>query len=163
MVYMEDMLPYLYTPTVGEACQRYHQLPIATYGLYLSAEERDSFLDKFQKLENQDSIAIIVVTDGERILGLGDLGTGGMGISEGKSLLYIAAGGVSPSAVLPVCLDVGTNNSSLLNDPKYPGLRRERLTEPDYDDVLNRFISALLSWKRHVCLQVKFLQIFLHF
>ena len=131
----EELLPFLYTPTVGEACQRYHALPIPTYGLFLSATHAGSFLQKLRALPQQD-VAVVVVTDGERILGLGDLGAGGMGISEGKSLLYTAAAGVPPSAILPVCLDVGTNNEGLLKDPGYHGLRQRRLTGAAYDAVM---------------------------
>jgi len=147
------MLPYLYTPTVGEACQRYHALPIPTYGLYLRATDSGNFLSMLRSLPHQDEIFVVVVTDGERILGLGDLGAGGMGISEGKSLLYTAAAGVTPSAILPVCIDVGTANASLLNDSSYKGLRQPRLTGAVYEAVLEEFISALKMWRPHVVLQ----------
>lgn len=96
---------------------------------------------------------IVVVTDGERVLGLGDLGTGGMGIVEGKSLLYTAAAGVYPFSILPVCLDVGTSNAALLRDPSYPGLAQPRLSRKEYEAVVERFISALLSWRPNVVLQ----------
>lgn len=162
VLYMEEMLPYLYTPTVGEACQKYHKLPIRMYGLLLRADERGKFLEKLRALPNQEEIGIIVVTDGERILGLGDLGTCGMGISEGKSLLYVAAAGVPPVSVLPVCIDVGTNNESLLADPKYFGIRKRRLVGSEYDAVMDEFVTALKYWKRHVCLQVNFFQCISH-
>lgn len=148
----EEMLPYLYTPTVGEACQRYHALPIPTYGLYLRATNSGNFLSMMRSLPQQD-IQVVVVTDGERILGLGDLGAGGMGISEGKSLLYTAAAGVDPSAILPVCIDVGTANPSLLNDPSYKGLRQPRLTGAAYEAVIEEFISALKTWRPNAVLQ----------
>jgi malate dehydrogenase (oxaloacetate-decarboxylating)(NADP+) len=105
---MEEILPLVYTPTVGEACQQYHRIGVPTYGLYLRATDRGTFLDRLRALPaNQQGVRVAVVTDGERILGLGDLGTGGMGISEGKSLLYTAAAGVPPHQILPLMLDVG--------------------------------------------------------
>jgi hypothetical protein len=149
--HMETVLPYLYTPTVGEACMHYHTLNIPTYGMYLPATEKGSFLRKLQALPNQN-VAIVVVTDGERILGLGDLGAGGMGIAEGKSLLYTAAAGVDPLALLPVCLDVGTNNTALLSDRLYPGLRRRRLVGQEFEELMEEFVTALISWRPHVCL-----------
>lgn len=153
MSYTEDLLPFLYTPTVGEACQRYHRLPISTYGLYLRATDAGSFLDRLRTVPPENNTAIVVVTDGERILGLGDLGAGGMGISEGKSLLYTAAAGVPPSAILPVCLDVGTSNRSLVQDSAYKGLRRARITGPAYDAIIRDFVSALRAWRPHIVLQ----------
>ena len=150
----EDCLPYLYTPTVGEACQRYHSLPIPTYGLYLRATDAGNFLSIMRALPpSVQDARVVVVTDGERILGLGDLGTGGMGISEGKSLLYTAAAGVPPSAILPVCLDVGTNTQSLLDDVNYKGLRQRRLLGPAYEAIVAEFIAALKAWRPHVVLQ----------
>jgi malate dehydrogenase (oxaloacetate-decarboxylating)(NADP+) len=153
--YTEDLLPFLYTPTVGEACIRYHQLPIPTYGVYLRSTEIDNFASILHNLPTSRyrGVQIVVVTDGERILGLGDLGTGGMGIVEGKSLLYTAAAGVFPSSILPVCLDVGTSNAALLRDPNYPGLPRPRSTGKEYETVIERFVSALLSWRPNVVLQ----------
>ena len=122
MRHTEEVLPFIYTPTVGEACQRYHVLPLETHGLYLSLADRGQVIKKLHALGRSD-VRVIVITDGERILGLGDLGTNGMGISEGKITLYTAAAGVDPSHCLPVCLDLGTNNKELLADPKYPGSR----------------------------------------
>lgn len=150
----EDVLPFLYTPTVGEACQRYHQLGIPTYGLYLRASERGRFLELLQALPaHQQNISVVVVTDGERILGLGDLGAGGMGISEGKSLLYTAAAGVPPHAILPICLDVGTNNVALREDPQYHGLRQPRLAGAEYNAIVAELVAALQEWRPHVVLQ----------
>ncbi|PRW57539.1 NADP malic enzyme [Chlorella sorokiniana] len=152
MEHTEECLPFLYTPTVGEACQKYHRIGVPTYGLYLHASERGRFLDLLRAYPQQD-IRVVVVTDGERILGLGDLGAGGMGISEGKSLLYTAAAGVPPHQILPVVLDVGTNNQALLDDPQYAGLRQRRVTGAEYDSLVEEFIRALKAWRPHVLLQ----------
>lgn len=166
--YCQELLPYLYTPTVGEACQKYHRLPIPTYGVYVRADchvraeargmtRRDVILEKLKHIRRDlydaDEIQVVVVTDGERILGLGDLGVGGMGISEGKSLLYTAAAGVSPRRVLPVCLDVGTNNEDLLNDEEYFGMKQQRLVGDAYHAFIEDFIQALKAWRTHVVLQ----------
>lgn len=148
----EEILPYVYTPTVGQACTEYHKLGIPTYGVYLRATDKGHFLAKLRAYPEQN-IRVIVVTDGERILGLGDLGAGGMGISEGKSLLYTAAAGVPPHQILPVCLDVGTNNKSLLEDPEYKGLRQPRVTGKAFEELVEEFIAALRAWQPHVLLQ----------
>lgn len=156
----QELLPYLYTPTVGEACQKYHRLNIPTYGVYMRADHcitKECMLSQLLSLPSEfydvDDIKVIVVTDGERILGLGDLGVGGMGISEGKSLLYTAAAGIPPKQVLPVCLDVGTNNRILLEDDEYFGMRWERLRGSEYHDFIDQFILALKEWKPNVVLQ----------
>ena len=156
----QELLPYLYTPTVGEACQKYYKLPIPTYGLYLRADrciKKECILKQLKSLSSDlydlENIKVVVVTDGERILGLGDLGVGGMGISEGKSLLYTAAAGIPPRQVLPVCLDVGTNNRLLLEDDAYFGMKWERLRCVEYRDFVHCFIEALKEWKPHVVLQ----------
>ena len=142
----------MYTPTVGEACQRYHHLPVAPLGLYLRASAAGTFLAQLRALPEQ-GVRVVVVTDGERVLGLGDLGAGGMAISEGKSLLYTAAAGVPPPQILPVCIDVGTNNAALLADPAYRGLRQRRLGGAAYEAVLEEFVGALQAWRPHVVLQ----------
>ena len=129
------LMPYLYTPTVGEACQKYHRLPIKTYGVVFRADDPRlstesgmvGHLDAHCASHGLRDIKVIVVTDGERILGLGDLGANGMGISEGKSLLYTAAAGVPPEHVLPMCVDVGTNLEGLRADPLYGGMKGGRL------------------------------------
>lgn len=109
----------------------YHKLPITTRGVYITADDAGSVGAALRSRAppgiTPGGLKVAVVTDGERILGLGDLGAGGMGIAEGKSLLYTVCGGVAPAQCLPVCLDVGTNNKALLDDPGYHGLRRERL------------------------------------
>ncbi|PSC71198.1 NADP malic enzyme [Micractinium conductrix] len=150
--HVQEILPFVYTPTVGEACQKYHSIGVPTHGLYLRATEAGTFLSQLRALPEQD-VRVVVVTDGERILGLGDLGTGGMGISEGKSLLYTAAAGVPPHQILPVTLDVGTSNHSLLDDPSYVGLRQRRITGAAYAAIVEEFIAALRTWRPHVLLQ----------
>ncbi|CAL5223762.1 g6326 [Coccomyxa viridis] len=147
----EEILPIVYTPTVGEACQRYHRLPLTPVGLHLRATD-PCFLTKLQAWPHQD-VRVVVVTDGERVLGLGDLGAGGMGIAEGKILLYTAAAGVDPQACLPVMLDVGTNNETLLADPLYKGLRQRRLVGADYWEVVERFMTSLKQWQPHTLVQ----------
>lgn len=148
----EEILPFIYTPTVGEACQKYGDLGIKTRGLYITNADKGQILAKLQAWPHQD-IRVIVVTDGERILGLGDLGAGGMGISEGKITLYTAAAGVDPHQCLPVCLDVGTNNETLRNSPTYQGLKQPRLTGADYHELVDEFMTALRTWRPHTLLQ----------
>ncbi|GFR44441.1 hypothetical protein Agub_g5680 [Astrephomene gubernaculifera] len=148
----EKVMPFIYTPTVGQACQEYHSLHIKTRGLYLSLEDRGNILNKLRSWPQQN-VRVIVVTDGERILGLGDLGANGMGISEGKIELYTAAAGVDPSMCLPIALDVGTNNAALRDDPDYRGLRQPRPSEAEYDAFVEEFMSALKVWQPHVMLQ----------
>jgi len=148
----EEVLPYIYTPTVGEACQKYSNLKVKTVGLYISLKDRGRILEKLRSWPKQD-IKVAVVTDGERILGLGDLGAGGMGISEGKILLYTAAAGVAPETCLPICLDVGTNNEALLNDPEYIGLRHKRAVGHAYFSFVDEFVRALKAWQPNLLLQ----------
>lgn len=144
------VLPIVYTPTVGAACQQYFQLPIPSYGLFLTCNDGEQgMLAKLQAYPRQ-GIRIVIVTDGERILGLGDLGAGGMGICEGKGLLYSAAAGVLPDEILPVHLDVGTNNEALLGDPVYRGLRQRRLKGRQYMGVVDDLMRALKRWKQHL-------------
>jgi len=146
------LLPYVYTPTVGEACVKWNQLLIQPHGLYITLEDKGKIKDKLKAWPNQE-IKVIVVTDGERILGLGDLGNGGMGISEGKILLYSAIGGVSPATCLPVMIDIGTNNKDLLDDPKYPGVRKPRITGQEYMEFIDEFITAVKEWQPHCFVQ----------
>jgi len=148
----QTVLPYVYTPTVGEACQKYSKLDLETTGLYISWNDKGKILDKLRQWPQQ-KVSVIVVTDGERILGLGDLGAGGMGISEGKILLYTAAAGVAPETCLPICLDIGTNNASLLSDPDYIGLKQKRVVGKEYFDFLQEFVTAVKAWQPHVLLQ----------
>eukprot|EP00475_Leptophrys_vorax_P009935 TRINITY_DN1661_c0_g1_i1.p1 TRINITY_DN1661_c0_g1~~TRINITY_DN1661_c0_g1_i1.p1 ORF type:complete len:538 (-),score=36.04 TRINITY_DN1661_c0_g1_i1:183-1796(-) len=148
----QEILPFVYTPTVGEACQKYSHLPIVTRGLYITAADRGHILEKLQAWPEK-KIRVIVVTDGERILGLGDLGYGGMGISEGKILLYTVIAGVDPHQCLPICLDVGTNNEALLADPQYKGLHEKRLRGEEYDALVDELMSAVRAWRPHILLQ----------
>jgi len=137
---IDEMQPLIYTPTVGLACQQYGQILQRSRGLFIGANDRGRIA---QVLRNwPHSAGIIVVSDGERILGLGDLGANGMGIPIGKLSLYTACAGVHPALCLPVILDVGTNNTGLLSDPFYIGLRQRRLRGAGYDELVEEFVTA---------------------
>ncbi|MBT4934448.1 MAG: NAD-dependent malic enzyme [Rhodospirillaceae bacterium] len=141
MDYIEDMLPILYTPTVGKACLEYGHIFRRPRGMYLSAEDQGRMEEILGNWHFKNP-RIIVVTDGERILGLGDLGANGMGIPIGKLTLYSACAGVPPSSTLPIMLDVGTNNQALIDDDLYLGLKMPRLRGDRYDAIVDEFVTA---------------------
>jgi malate dehydrogenase (oxaloacetate-decarboxylating) len=149
---LEELLPIVYTPTVGAGCRAFSRLFRKPRGLFLSFPRRGSIR---QILANHqfDETEVIVVTDGERILGLGDQGAGGMGIPIGKLALYTACGGIDPGRGLPVILDVGTDTIENLKDPLYVGWRHERIRGQDYDDFIEEFVSAVTERWPHVLLQ----------
>ncbi|MFS2222577.1 NAD-dependent malic enzyme [Pantoea sp. B65] len=150
--HLDEMLPIIYTPTVGEACEHFSDIYRRARGLFIAWPDRHHIDDMLQSFSKND-IKVIVVTDGERILGLGDQGIGGMGIPIGKLSLYTACGGIAPSATLPVMLDVGTNNAQRLDDPLYMGWRHPRITDGEYLEFMDMFISAVKRCWPKVLLQ----------
>ncbi len=150
--HLAEMMPIIYTPVVGAACQQFSEIYRRPRGLFISYPERDR-IDAILANAPQARVEVIVVTDGERILGLGDQGAGGMGIPIGKLSLYTACGGISPHTTLPILLDVGTNNEERLKDPLYIGWRNERVTGQDYDDFLDLFVQAVKRRWPNVLLQ----------
>ncbi len=150
--HIEEMSPIVYTPVVGLACQNYSHVYRRPRGLYLSYPYKDELETLLQHAPFKD-IDVIVVTDGERILGLGDLGVGGMGIPVGKLALYTVCAGIHPARTLPIILDVGTDNQELLNDPLYLGWHHERVRGAAYDAFIDTFVQAVKRMFPHVLLQ----------
>ncbi len=140
--HIDEMMPIIYTPTVGDACEQFSDIYRSSRGLFISYSERHQ-MDDILRNATKRKVKVIVVTDGERILGLGDQGIGGMGIPIGKLSLYTACGGISPAYTLPVMLDVGTNNEKLLADPMYMGARHKRIGQVEYDEFVDMFIKAI--------------------
>jgi len=149
---LAETLPLVYTPTVGEGCQQFSHIWKRPRGLFLSWPHRDR-IDEILADPRLDHVEAIVVSDGERILGLGDQGAGGMGIPIGKLALYSGCAGVHPATTLPILLDVGTDNPERLADPLYVGWRHERVRGQDYDDFVEAFVSAVEKRWPHVLLQ----------
>ena len=140
--HIEEMMPIIYTPTVGDACEKFSDIYRSSRGLFISYKERHN-LDDILRNVTKPKVKVIVVTDGERILGLGGQGIGGMGIPIGKLSLYTACGGISPAYTLPITLDVGTNNQKLLDDPMYMGARHERIAQDQYNEFIQLFMEAV--------------------
>ena len=141
--HIEDIAPLIYTPTVGHVCQKFGANYRRARGMYFSRMDRGLFSSMVYNWPHED-VRVIVVTDGSRILGLGDLGVNGMGIPVGKLALYCGAGGIAPHRVMPVTLDVGTNNEDLLADPNYQGIREKRLVGEEYYEFVDEFVQAVV-------------------
>ena len=139
--WQQEITPLIYTPTVGEACQRWSELYVQPEGMYLSFEDRGRLASVIKNWPRD--VEITVVTDGSRILGLGDLGINGMGIPVGKLSLYTACAGIHPLKTLPLCLDLGTSNEDFINDPLYMGSRRPKVTAEEEKDFLDEMMAAL--------------------
>lgn len=150
--HLEELLPIIYTPTVGAGCQQYSRIFRRPRGLFLSLPNKGR-LDEILANPRFDNVECIVVTDGERILGLGDLGAGGMGIPIGKLAIYSGCGGIDPATTLPITLDVGTDNAANLADPLYLGWQHARVRGQEYDDFIEAFVSAVCRRWPNVLLQ----------
>ncbi|HZZ49577.1 MAG TPA: NAD-dependent malic enzyme [Pseudonocardia sp.] len=150
--HIEEMLPIVYTPTVGFACEHFSKIYRRPRGLFLSYPNRHRMVEMLRNRPRPD-VDVIVVTDGQRILGLGDQGVGGMGIPIGKLSLYTGLGGIDPARTLPILLDVGTDNAERLDDPMYLGWRHRRIGDEDYHEFIDQFVAAVRAELPHVLLQ----------
>jgi len=148
----EELLPIVYTPAVGEGCQRFSEIWRRPRGLFLCYTHKDRIAEILSD-PGFDEVRCIVVSDGERILGLGDQGAGGMGIPIGKMALYTALGGIPPEHCLPVLLDVGTDNEERLDDPIYIGWQHKRIRGQEYDEFIEEFVTAVERRWPHILLQ----------
>ncbi len=151
--HLEEMMPIIYTPTVGMACEMFHHIYRKPRGLFLSYPDRAHLDAILAATAARMDVRVIVVTDGERILGLGDQGAGGLGIPIGKLSLYVACGGINPSLTLPIILDVGTNNQERLDDPEYFGWRHKRISGEEYDKFVGQFVQDIKTHFPHALLQ----------
>src|SRR5690242_11431471 len=150
--HIEEMTPLVYTPTVALACEQFSHIYRRPRGLFISYPLRD-FIPAILRNRPNKEVDVIVVTDGERILGIGDQGAGGLGIPIGKLSLYSLIGGIHPARTLPIVLDVGTNNTERLNDPEYLGWRHERITGQSYFDFIDQFVTAVKAEMPNTLLQ----------
>src|ERR1700720_1052284 len=150
--HIEEMTPLIYTPVVAQACQQFGHIYRRPRGLFVSYPLRESIPALLRNGPNPE-VDVIVVTDGERILGIGDQGAGGLGIPIGKLALYTLIGGIRPERTLPIVLDVGTNNAERLKDPEYLGWRHERVTGQAYFDFVDQFVQAVKQELAGTCLQ----------
>ena len=150
--HIEEMMPVVYTPVVAEACRHFSHIYRRPRGLFIPYPLRDSIPELLRNRENPE-IDVIVVTDGERILGIGDQGVGGLGIPIGKLSLYTLIGGIHPARTLPMILDAGTNNEQVLKDPAYLGWHHQRVHGGKYDDFIELFVRAVKQELPHACLQ----------
>jgi malate dehydrogenase (oxaloacetate-decarboxylating) len=150
--HIPETMPIVYTPTVGEACQRFSEIYRRPRGLFVSYPDRELLREVLRNRPQRD-VDVIVVTDGQRILGLGDQGIGGMGIPIGKLSLYTLIGGITPARTLPIVLDVGTDNAELLDDPQYLGWRQRRIGDEDYYAFIDEFVAAVMEELPDVLLQ----------
>ena len=152
LAHIEEMMPMVYTPVVAQACEQFSHIYRRPRGLFISYPLRDSIPQLLRNRPHRE-VDVIVVTDGERILGIGDQGAGGLGIPIGKLSLYTLIGGIHPERTLPIVLDVGTNNSERLSDPEYIGWRHERVTGQPYFDFIEQFVQAVKQELPGTCLQ----------